>query len=259
MNIIKEPVYLQIVQALKELLLNGTFDRGAKFLTEREIAEKYEVSRATANKALSALVSEGLVCFRKGIGTFVISDPLENDLSTLVSFSARAEASGLQPATVVRRFEMCETGAAANGLFGTYPPPDDSTLYYMERIRYASQMPVIVEYRHLLLPGKYRLDRGMLEGSLYTLLEKKFKITVLKIEQQINAVLLSKTEATALGVPVNSSALEINAIAFDGRMLPLWHERTVYRADMYAFSNVIDFSKGRQHGRIEKKKDHPGR
>ncbi|MFN9913156.1 MAG: GntR family transcriptional regulator, partial [Pirellulaceae bacterium] len=42
-----------------------------RFLTEREIADRFGVSRPTANKALASLVSEGLLEFRRGVGTFV--------------------------------------------------------------------------------------------------------------------------------------------------------------------------------------------
>jgi DNA-binding GntR family transcriptional regulator len=44
---------------------------GERLLTERQICERFGVSRATANKALSNLVSEGVLEFRKGVGTFV--------------------------------------------------------------------------------------------------------------------------------------------------------------------------------------------
>ena len=51
-----------------------------QFLTEREVAEKFQVSRATANKSLASLVSEGFLEFRKGVGTFVRRDVIDYDV-----------------------------------------------------------------------------------------------------------------------------------------------------------------------------------
>lgn len=244
MKIVREPVYYQIVQHLKELLLTGKYPRGNRFLTEREIAELFDVSRITANKALSALVSEGLLSFKKGVGTFVESDHLENDLSSLVSFTARAKALGLHPGTIVRVFEKRNIQNEAIDFFISYPPPVDSQLYYIERIRLASELPVIFERRYLMLPERCALDKAKLEGSLYNLI-KKYRISITTVEQQINAVILPDDDAKALNVSAKSAALEIRSIAFYANKQPLWQERTLYRADMYAFSNSIDLSKGK--------------
>jgi DNA-binding GntR family transcriptional regulator len=77
---------------------------GRKFLTEREICGRYSVSRPTANKALSNLVSEGLLEFRKGVGTFVQGRALAYNLRALVSFTDKAIAACKQPSTEVLQF-----------------------------------------------------------------------------------------------------------------------------------------------------------
>ncbi|HAK47450.1 MAG TPA: phosphonate metabolism transcriptional regulator PhnF, partial [Spirochaeta sp.] len=56
----KDPIYQQLNNELRELLTDDQFKVGDKFLTERMICDRYDVSRTTANKALSNLVSEGL-------------------------------------------------------------------------------------------------------------------------------------------------------------------------------------------------------
>jgi len=67
----KEPLYLQINRNLKNLIVDEKYAIGDKFLTERTICQKFEVSRATANKSLSSLVSENILEFKRGIGTFI--------------------------------------------------------------------------------------------------------------------------------------------------------------------------------------------
>ena len=71
----KEPLYLQINRNLKKLIIDDNYAIGDKFLTERAICQNFEVSRATANKALSSLVSENILEFKRGIGTFIKTHP----------------------------------------------------------------------------------------------------------------------------------------------------------------------------------------
>jgi len=74
-TIVRDPMYQQINKRLR-LLVGREYTFGQQFPTEREIVERFAVSRATANKALASLVSEGLLEFRKGIGTFVRQPPI---------------------------------------------------------------------------------------------------------------------------------------------------------------------------------------
>src|SRR5215471_10201994 len=103
--LIKEPIYQQLNAQLRAFIASGQCAIGSKFLTERQICEQYEVSRATANKALSNLVSEGLLEFRKGVGTFVRGRSLDYNLRALVSFTDKAIAAGKRPTTEVLQFE----------------------------------------------------------------------------------------------------------------------------------------------------------
>src|SRR5215813_8676358 len=111
--LVKEPIYQQLNSHLRLLIGSGECPIGTKFLTERQICERYGVSRATANKALSNLVSEGLLEFRKGVGTFVRGRALDYNLRALVSFTDKANAAGKRPSTEVLQFE---TVAAADVL-----------------------------------------------------------------------------------------------------------------------------------------------
>jgi DNA-binding transcriptional MocR family regulator len=77
---------------------------GDQFFTEREVAEKFQVSRATANMSLASLVSAGLLEFRKGFGTFVRRDVIDYDVRSLVSFTEKARTAGKKPGTELITF-----------------------------------------------------------------------------------------------------------------------------------------------------------
>ena len=62
----------ELTGKLRDLLASGAFPPGARFPSEYELQDRYEVSRATANKAVALLSAEGLLeRGRRGSGTFV--------------------------------------------------------------------------------------------------------------------------------------------------------------------------------------------
>ena len=77
-----------IVQQLEELLLKGQFLAGEKLPSERELAERFAVSRPSLREAIQKLEAKGLVYRKQGGGTYVqeklsplMTDPLLNLIS----------------------------------------------------------------------------------------------------------------------------------------------------------------------------------
>ena len=104
-RLVREPMYQQMNEIMRALLKTGEFSEGDRFLTERQIAERFQVSRPTANKVLAGMVSEGLLEFKKGVGTFVCPPPLNYDIQTLISFTQKVIDAGKTPATRVLEFK----------------------------------------------------------------------------------------------------------------------------------------------------------
>ncbi len=65
------PLYSQLREALLALLKSGEYREGDSFPTERELEQRFEVSRITVRRALDELVREGYLIAQQGRGTFV--------------------------------------------------------------------------------------------------------------------------------------------------------------------------------------------
>jgi len=235
----KTPVYQQLNELLRDLIRTGELKPGDQFLTERQIATRFEVSRATANKALSNLVSEGLLSFRKGIGTFVKPGTLDVDLRMLVSFTARAEAAGRNPATRVLGFarklasEIDPTVAERLRLHGNEP------VIVIERLRLADDQPIIFERRYLVEKFVRGMDAQSAAGSLYGLFTDAYHLRIAGADQTIRAISLDAADAERLGTKRGTAALEVSGIGVLESGDPLWYELTLYRGDSYAFHNRV--------------------
>src|SRR5215472_9645896 len=68
-----EPLYLQVVRALKDEIVSGVYPVGSQLPTEEELRTRYSVSRHTVREALRRLRDDKLVSSRQGAGTTVLS------------------------------------------------------------------------------------------------------------------------------------------------------------------------------------------
>jgi len=99
------------------------------------------VSRATANKSLASLVSEGFLEFRKGVGTFVRRGVIDYDVRSLVSFTEKARAAGKKPSTELLTFGKLTAGETDESVRTALSVEGDSLVWEMERVRLADDVP----------------------------------------------------------------------------------------------------------------------
>jgi len=234
----RDPIYHQLNERLRSLASAGTFQGGDKFLSEREVSVRFGVSRVTANKALSQLVVAGLLEFRKGVGTFVRGEALQNDLRALVSFTRKAALSGKAPTTRVLAFSKMRADTAGEGIAEALRLGADEPVLYLERLRLADGEPVILERRFLVARLCGGLTKERVKGSLYDVLENDLSLRLSGADQVIRARSLSGADAKLLKARPGSAALWVHAVGFAGGE-PLWVEDTLYRGDRYEFQNTL--------------------
>lgn len=234
----RSPVYQQLNDRLRSSLASE-YECGDRFLTEREIAERFEVSRATANKALASLVSEGVLEFRRGIGTFVRRDVIDYDVQSLVSFTEKARTAGKKPSTELITFGEISAAEIGEEIRTSLGVAGDEMLWEMERLRLADGTPVILEHRYVIQRHCPKLTKSQAEGSLYSAWTKTHGLNIAGADEVIRAVLLTTGEARQLQVPARSPALEVIAVGRLDDNAPLWWERTLYRGDQYEFHSRL--------------------
>jgi GntR family transcriptional regulator, transcriptional repressor for pyruvate dehydrogenase complex len=107
--------YEQIADQLRELILTGKLESGARLPTESELASSFGVSRATVREALRMLAAENLIRTGKGPagGSFVIR-PSAAQLAGYLSANIRllASANDISLANLLEAREQLEGPAA---------------------------------------------------------------------------------------------------------------------------------------------------
>lgn len=238
-TLVSTPIYFQASERLRAAIRGGDFAPGQQFYTERQVSERFGISRMTANKALASLVSEGLLEFRKGVGTFVRVGILDYDLRSLVSFTEKARAAGKTPRTVVRAFDAEPDSESSGWLRESLRLDPDEPVAYIERLRLADDVPVILEFRYLRTRYCPELCAADVGGSLYGLLHDRYRLTIAGADETIRAVSLTGSEADALQAAPGDAALQVIAVGYLSGDIPLWWERTLYRGNAYEFQNRL--------------------
>ncbi len=232
-KLVREPMYQQMNEILRVLLKTGEFAEGDRFLTERQIADRFQVSRPTANKVLAGMVSEGLLEFKKGVGTFVCPPPLDYDIQTLVSFTQKVIDAGKKPVTQVLEFKRIRSSEVEAEIAAKLQVWNQE-LFAITRLRLADRVPVILERRWVsaeIFPGLTRKD---MQGSFYALCRERYGLKISESDQTIRAVALKALDAKTLRVRTGSPALLVSAVGYSGQSAAWW-EKTLYRGDAYEF------------------------
>lgn len=84
--------------------------------TEKDLVDRYRVSRTTVRRALSALVAEGLLVRRQGAGTFVAPRRIIHPLDQLRPFVSIFSSVGKRPEGLLLRFEWSENSPQLSDL-----------------------------------------------------------------------------------------------------------------------------------------------
>jgi GntR family transcriptional regulator len=238
-RLVRAPIYQQLNQALRDLIRSGEFKVGEQFLTERQVSEQFEVSRATANKALSNLVSEGVLEFKKGVGTFVRGGILDYDLRSLVSFTEKAIAAGKTPSTKVLHLEAMIARDADVDLEEKLHLRPDEVVYYFERLRLSDGEPVILEHRFVAQRFCPNLSEQDLSGSLYATWTDKYRLEIVGADQTIRAISIVDEEAALLHIEDGAAGFQVLSTGYLSGGVPLWWERTIFRGDAYELHNRL--------------------
>ncbi|MEI6157324.1 MAG: GntR family transcriptional regulator, partial [Atribacterota bacterium] len=65
------PLYYQLIEMIRKQVETSVLSPGVTIPSERELSEKYHISRPTVRQAIQELVHEGLLYRERGKGTFV--------------------------------------------------------------------------------------------------------------------------------------------------------------------------------------------
>ncbi|MCC5859346.1 MAG: GntR family transcriptional regulator [Ectothiorhodospiraceae bacterium] len=220
-------------------IVSGRWKPGQILPSEIALASEFGVSQGTVRKALKEMEAQHLVVRQQGRGTFVSE---HNAQRSLFHFFHIVDDRGNRKLPVSRviwqRTQPATDDQAEQLKLGPRAP-----VHMIQRVRYLSSRPVIVEWLCLpaeSFPGLELPMESEMSDELYVLYQQRFRIFVGNAREALRAVAAGAEEAKYLDVPVGTPLLQIERVAFDlsGRPVEL---RTAHcYTEHHHYSNVIE-------------------
>ncbi|MEA2528813.1 MAG: GntR family transcriptional regulator, N-acetylglucosamine utilization regulator [Thermomicrobiales bacterium] len=227
------PRYYQLKEIIRERIRSSEWSPGSLIPSERELCERYGISRMTARQSITELVNEGLLYREQGKGTYVGRPKIAQQLLRLTGFTEDMRAREQRPGAKVLTAEMWPADeATAERLRIKVGQP----VYRLRRLRLADSEPLAVETSCISFMGCERLlEKDLERDSLYGLLEIVYDMPPMEAEQELEADLARDEEAGLLEVEVGSPILRTRRVTATRRNQPIEYATSIYRGDKYRF------------------------
>jgi GntR family transcriptional regulator len=228
------PKYYSISQDIITMIKRGKLMPGMRIPSENEIIAKYRVSNTTARKALHELNAGRWVVKIKGKGTFVHGRGVVRSVDRILSFTRNMIEAGYTPSTKVLHHGVVQKGYSAliNGRRYSMKGP----VYKIHRLRYANDLPMMLEVRYISLavcPGIEKLD---LTRSLYDAYRDTFGLELTEIHQMLSTEMIESEAASFFDINSPIPGFLVDGVTFCGREIILEMEKSIYRGDRYTFA-----------------------
>ncbi|MET9482534.1 GntR family transcriptional regulator [Streptomyces sp. NPDC006638] len=225
------PLYHQVAAAIKEQIHDGRLAAGERIQQERDLAKTLGVSLAPVRQAILALVAEGYLARSRGRGTFVCEQKVDEQLSSLSSFSDLLRETGRPWSLSVLGASVVEADENVTAALGSLP----AGMLHVRRLATLDGEPIALLNAYLDA-GRFGALAGTdLSGSLYQRLSQDHGVEMVSARNLVGAAELTAPDSVVLGLPRRSMVLEVVAVTADQNDVPTEYSRVLYHPSRFRF------------------------
>jgi DNA-binding GntR family transcriptional regulator len=204
-----DPLYLQVVRALKDEIVSGVYPIGSQLPTEEELCDRFSVSRYTVREALRRLREDSLVSSRQGAGTTVVPPrPADSFVHEVMSINDLvAFATGVRFAIdTIEMIEIDEKLSVRTGI------ASGERWLAVRGFRHTEGSEWPVCWTEVYINREFAAVGRLLQrhrGPIFHLIEDLFGQNIVEVHQEIAAALIPRALASGLKAKIGSTALEV--------------------------------------------------
>ena len=230
--------YEKIAFDIKEDILSEKYKPNEQLPFEKELCEKYNVSKMTVKKALDLLVNDGLIIKRRGSGTFV-KDITEKEIQRIIE---KKQFSGLTTTSIghkvnskVLEFKIIN---ATKEIADILKIEEDEFIYFVHRVRYVDDKAVVIEKTYIplnLIPGMNLAD---VKKSIYGYIKDKLGLNIQSAHSTVRAMKSDELDRKYLNLEKDEPILEVERVAYldNGKVFEYSFSR--HRYDKFEFKSI---------------------
>lgn len=232
-----DPLYLQLKHSLVAEIVSGRYRSHQRLPSERELANRFRVSRMTVRQALMELMREGTIYTRVGKGTFVAEPKIDQQLRALTGFCQDVRARGGRPGSRVLEARVIPATPDIAAALRVSP---DAEIILLSRVRLADDIPLAVETAYLPFARfPLLLHHDFSVESLYSVLEQEYGLHLTQAEQSIEAALANAREIELLQLTPPAAVLKMRRLTLNGNGEPVEYVLSTYRGDRFKFRSTL--------------------
>ncbi|AJW40797.1 GntR family transcriptional regulator [Rhodococcus sp. 15-725-2-2b] len=224
----------QIVRRSLDAMLDG-MSAGDAFPSERDLADRYDVSRETLRQAIRELLVAGRI-ERRGRAT-VVAEPKVVLPLAIGSYTEAAREKGMSATRILVGWEVFRADDVLAELLAI---EIGSEVVQLERVFTTGDVRVGLETTRIpayRIPGLQ--DSFDHRTSLYAELAAR-GVTFGRVVDTIETVLPDAREAALLTVDTRTPMFLLGRVSYDTDGVPIEHRRSLYRGDRMTFTAVMD-------------------
>lgn len=226
-------LYAQIEAILKEQIENGEFSYGDMFPSEKQLQERFQVSRMTVRQAISELSNSGYLECARGIGTIVRYRKINETMSHVISFSEEMLQHGVRMSTTECSMELVaakKSVAAALGIL------EGDMVYQLTRVRCADDAPMVYSITFLNPLKEFPLEADVYRESLYKYLREVHDIHICHATDTLEALLATAEISEKLHIAKDSALFRRSRCALNEQEIPVEYSVCYYPGNKYKYS-----------------------
>jgi GntR family transcriptional regulator len=227
----------EVRERLRELI--DSLPPGDMMPSERQLSERFGVSRPTLRAAIEDLTRDDLLTRSHGRGTFTKHRKITQELAPVAAGNFNVPPAEGDWRSRVEEFRVEPAGARLGRRMQLSPSAE---LLYVARVRIVDDAPMAIEKIRIpaaLVPGIEPADFET--GSLYQLLRIRYEVVATDAVQTTEPTVTDQREAELLTVPVYAPALLFERTTRDGVGRIVEYTRSVYRGDRYRITTHLRF------------------
>ena len=228
------PLSHQLIEILRDLILKGNYKAGQPFFTEKELAEKYGVSRTTVREATSRLVYEGLLRRERGKGIFVTKPRIHEESSSLLSYTEEVISRGMKAGSQLVEIQLEIPPWKIRNILQLNK---GDKIIRLKRIRLADGEPMAIQISHLpytLCPEIYQGGYDWNTQSLVAALED-LELKMVKATQRVHTSAADKENASLLNITRGKPLLVVERTCLLKDNTPIEYAIIYNRGDRWDF------------------------
>lgn len=235
----KVPLHIQLSLIIKEMIEAGELKEGEFLMSERDICKYQEISRMTVNKAILSLANEGLLNRHQGKGTFVAYKKKKHRYQNLEGFTEIMTKRGYRVENELIVFNKELNSRLIKEKLSIVE--EDSSVYEIRRLRSIDQDPFVLETVYINPKMCPDLTENLIEeNSLYQLYKERYQHKIVRAEQIITPIMITKEQAFLLKCEVNTLALKIDRIVYTDQEEVMEYTSSIFLTDKHEFEVVLN-------------------